>query len=500
MEDYPCIVLACITNCSSGNGRRRPNETISPGRPSTATPATPTPTCPRDTNQAPAQLNLTEDQINFLYEVCSWIFQTRLIFSRYSIAEFFNALVDANPIFSREKFTQDYENCLCSQELVSIITAITAKLIGSTLPVDHESPFDIPTLDSHIDQLLSSSMLELDLVGDAPSLDHFRKSCILAFYEFHQFPGNQSWMRIARLTRMAHRIGLDRLEHLRTHYPEWRSLTEEDFREWRSIWWFIYRLDSYSNISSGTPFLIDDRFINTSLVLDPQSTGTELTHQELFLPPDASSLWEVIPTITSNPQTCLRNMHIVAIAATRQAGSALRLGSFRLQDEALQRLFSLERQLPALFLALPSGWTNPRRNALLNESRTNHHLRLNTVLVLLMSKLLLSIVTFSRGQESDWLSNWQKVIEICQDIASTAAEWDSSFSLMVDPAVCFIIFAALVFLDIHKKSERSPVSDVQFIESHQTILRLHLDQFARVWTMPKLLSRMYPMKNKLCAG
>lgn len=401
---------------------------------------------------------------------------------------FFDTLLDVNPIFSKKGFLRDHQNSACSQELIYTIITITAKLTGSKLSVDHV-PLDGPTLDAQIDRLLSSSMLEVDLIGDSPSLDQFRKSCILAFYEFHQFPGNQSWMRIGRLTRMAYRVGLDRLENLRTLYSEWKSLSHEVIQEWRRVWWFIYRLDSYSNISSGTPFLIDDSFVNTALVLDHTSEAA----QEVFLPPDASRLWEIVLVIVSNPETCLWNIHIVAIAVTRRAGIAIRIHPFHSPDELIQRLFNLERHLPTLRLALPSGWFSPRRNAFLNESNKDHQLRLNTVLIFLMSKLLFSILGCSRCKEDEWLVNWQKVIETCQDIASTAAEWDSSYCLIVDPAVCFVIFAALIFLDVHKKSIAFSMSDAQVIESDQTILRLHLEQFARFWTLPRLLSSTYSL-------
>lgn len=303
-------------------------------------------------------------------------------------------------------------------------------------------------------------------------------------------------MRIGRLTRMAYRVGLDRLENLRVLYPEWGNLTCEDIREWRSIWWFIYRLDSYSNISSGTPFLIDGHFINTSLMLDRPSTASEDTSQELFLPSDSSRLWETLPVIVSNPETCLRNVHIVAITAKRQAGIALRLHSLRCPDETFQRFSGTERHLSTVRLALPSGWLNPRRNAFANESHMDHHARINTVLVLLMSKLLLSVMGCSQSQGCEWLLNWQKVIETCQDIASTAAEWDSSYSLTVDPTVCFVIFASLIFLDIHKKSSAFSMSDVQSIESDQVTLRLYLEQFARIWTLPRMLSSKYLSINE----
>lgn len=143
-------------------------------------------------------------------------------------------------------------------------------------------------------------------------------------------------------------------------------------------------------------------------------------------------------------------------AATRQAGIALRLHSLRSPDETFQQFFGTERHLSAVHLALPSGWFNPRRNAFANESQMDHHARVNTVLVLLMSKLLFSVMGCFQGQGFEWLLNWQKVIGTCQDIASTAAGWDSSDYLIVDPAVCFVIFAALIFLDTHKNSSAFP--------------------------------------------
>lgn len=82
------------------------------------------------------------------------------------------------------------------------------------------SSVDDPVLDTRVELLLSSSLLEEDIAGDSPSLDQFRKACLVAFYEFHQFPGHQSWMRIGRLTRMAYRIGLDRLENMRALYRD----------------------------------------------------------------------------------------------------------------------------------------------------------------------------------------------------------------------------------------------------------------------------------------
>jgi hypothetical protein len=113
---------------------------------------------------------------------------------------------------------------------------------------------------------------------------------------------------------MAYRIGLDRLEPLRALYPDWACLSREEMQEWRSVWWCIYRLDSYTNLSSGTPYLIDNKFVNTSLLLDqPNGLDNDLSLPTLYLPPDSEDLWRLLPAITSNPGTMLKNIHIVSI-------------------------------------------------------------------------------------------------------------------------------------------------------------------------------------------
>ncbi|PSN61794.1 hypothetical protein BS50DRAFT_651205 [Corynespora cassiicola Philippines] len=279
---------------------------------------------------------------------------TRVSFS-LSLKEFFNVVQDINPIFSRERFIQDYRRSKCNRDVITTIIAITSKLIGST------STTDDLVWSARIDSLLSSSSLDEDISGDSLTLDQFRKGCLLAFYEFHQYPGNQSWMRIGKLTRMAYRIGLDRLESLRTSYSDWRAINNEDIEEWRAVWWCIYRLDSYSNLASGTPYLIEEKLINTALSLG-------------YLAPDGINI-------------------------------------------------------------------------------SSHY-----------------------------------VLESCQHVVAISEQWDSSFSLRIDPAISFIIFTALIFLDLHKKSVTIYESDVSAkIDHGMTILRLHLEQFASTWTLPRLL-------------
>jgi hypothetical protein len=414
----------------------------------------------------------------------------------YSIEEFLNMVLDSVPIFSKARFLPSLKDALYSRDLVLTLLIITAKLTGFKFA---SNSLD---LDSRIDLMLSSGSVQEDICGDSISLDQFRKACLLAFYEFHQFPGQQAWMRIGKLTRLAYWIGLDRLdrlEHFCAHNGGLSATCRHDIEEWRLVWWFVYRLDTYANLSSGTPYLIDDKLVQTALVREEQLDCRPESQQEpqkpkLFLPPHPDSLWKLVPAVTSDShQTSLFNLHIITATATRQAGRALQMHMLGSSGWIMEPLSDLERHLSALRLALPRNYLNPMRNAFANETRSSHHARLITVLHLLMARLLVSLLSCASLAEGDeWMLSWQQVLEICQDIASISEQWNSAFSLGVDPAVVFIIFTALIFVHLHKTfvGITDPVLHSN-LEHCQMVLLCLLEQFASTWTLPRLLVREY---------
>lgn len=153
-----------------------------------------------------------------------------------------------------------------------------------------------------------------------------------------------------------------------------------------------------------------------------------------------------------------------------------------------------ERQLATIRLALPTGWLNPRRNAFSNESHADHHARMITVFHLRMVQLLLSIADRGLRDAGEWMISCQRVLEACQDIATIADQWDSSFCLAVDPAICFTIFTALIFLDLHKKTtitleQNNNNTNLSSDETdhHISIVHLQLQHFGSIWTLPRLL-------------
>ncbi|OAA52144.1 Transcription factor [Cordyceps fumosorosea ARSEF 2679] len=347
----------------------------------------------------------------------------------------------------------------------------------------------IAELQLKFESLLSASLLDDEFAEDNPSLDQFRKSYLLAFYEFHQFPGHRSWLRISRVTRMAYHVGLDRLDFIASQSTEWAAVSDDDMREWRRLWWCLYRLDTYSNLASGAPYLINDDLMNTSFNQDPTADNP----QKILLPTTCEQLSNVLPAIIADAHTSTENIHNITVSVLRQAGAATRLHLVQLPDGIASRVASVERQLAILHLSLPTGWLNPRRRAFSNESPEEHHGRIITVFHIRMAHLLLAIVACGHRQAGDWMTNWQRVLEACQDIATLASQWDSAFCNIVDPAITFTTFTALVFLDMHQKFDITMDYDLlNSIHHGITIMHLQLKHFGSLWTQAKLLACKCP--------
>ncbi|KAH7153816.1 hypothetical protein DER46DRAFT_627795 [Fusarium sp. MPI-SDFR-AT-0072] len=378
-------------------------------------------------------------------------------------------------------------------ELVEALLLITAKLLGFKFASTH---FD---LDGRIDLILSNTTLQEDTAGDFPSLDLFRKFCLLVFYEFHQFPGQQAWMRIGKIVRLAYWMGLDRLDIIQSVSPEWSNVSYKDLQNWKLVWWCVYRLDSYANLSSGTPYQIDERLVNTSFTHDH--------YQGLVspckLPHDPRGLPDLLLFVkTGSESSLLFNIHLITITVLRQFGRAMSMRYLVPHENLTAILLDAERTLSAIRLALPRNFLNPGRNAFMNESNTNHHARLVSVLHLHMAQLLAALSScYYLPEGDDWTLSWQRVLEICQNIAGIAEKWDSNYTLTVDPALSLISLTALVFLDIHKKyTDTANVHLISEIENCELLLLLQLEQFSAHWKLPSLLILSFKSFKELVTG
>ena len=388
-----------------------------------------------------------------------------------------------------------YDSGEIRRSLVVTIAAITAKLLG---PVHHWNPQDV---DLCLNALLAVTRENEPVIQGQADLENFQQECLLAYYDFHQFPGPQSWMRIARLSRKAYAVGLHQIEN-----PDMCSafdsvlVTDGAVESWRFLWWCVYCLDSYSNISSGAPFIIDEQCMNTALPSRPFNEDIETrwapSSPKLFLPDDTSELWSIAQDIVSHGELVGFRLHMVVTTMIRQAGTIMRIRAEKGPGRHASRIVNLRRNLASLRLALPPRYVNPARNVLTTETAPDHHVRLTNIFILHMTRIMLSLPGELSEGEGEWMENWQQSREASEDIVQIVEQWDSRFSAHVDPAICFIVFIALFMLDLHRRSRASEASGLNTTMSQsERILLLFLEQFGNLWTLPKFLAREYLPKT-----
>lgn len=315
------------------------------------------------------------------------------------VHDFFDFVHYSIPLFRKEDFLQQYEGGTINRSLLLTVLAVTAKSLG--LP----HGWQVANIDDCLQQLLKTDPL------DAPTqpallLDAFRQSCLLAFYRFHQGHGGDAWDYISRLSRKALRLGLHQLDST-DRYNSFGDILANpaNLEEWRYVWWCIYCLDSYSNITAATPFVLEKESIQTALVatsLEGSSDSRVGSREPQFLPTDTKNLWRISAEMgcLSTPASYF-NMHIVTTSLLREAAAIFRLRRQNPSEALRDRQSQFRDHLSAVVLSLPPQFLREARNAFTNESSLDHHARLVCLLHLHAARLL-NTITFDMSDDSEW--------------------------------------------------------------------------------------------------
>lgn len=397
---------------------------------------------------------------------------------------FFTHVHPSIPLFRKGKLLWRYESGTLSSNLLLTILVVTAKILGPPKFLSYYS------LENNVKHLLDAKLLDNEGPSKRPSLDSFRQACLLTFYAFHQHPGEEAWTRIGQLARKAYQYELHQIDN-RYQCSVWErhSMSEDELDEWRHVWWFIYFLDSYSNITAGTPFVMENDSVTTALVTttltNSANSPLEPTNA-IFLPTETGLLWKTTKEIIKTRGDFNFNMHIITTALLRQAGTLHRLRIQNPSSELQTRLTALADHLSAVRLALPTRYLNPGRDALTDESGSDHHARIISVLHIHAASILVCLPSGKNRSEAEWLHDWHQTLEYCQDITSIVKQWDGQYCPSVDPAICLIIFGALMLLHLHCCLDSTP--DLQMrLAVYRDMLLLFVEQFASVWSLPKFL-------------
>lgn len=365
-----------------------------------------------------------------------------------------------------------------ARDLLLVIFALTVKILGQ------REFCGGPGLKERLRHLRERNSLESKTSASRWSLDDFRQACLLAYYEFHEHPGESAWLRVGNLTRKAYYCGLHQLDN--HDLCDDNDDDDDDKDEWRYVWWCIFCLDSYSNVTSASPFVVHVESIRTSLITN---SGRERARKaQIFLPGQPEMFWQTVEAIKSHGHNVNFNLHIITTAILREAATLYRLWWQNPSDRLQDRLTALEHHLTEIRLALPPRYLNIARDALHEESHHAYHARLICALHLHISRLVICLPLLLQRSKEERQDIWYKTLEYCQDIVAVVKQWDNQHSPSVDPAVCFIIYTALVILHLHYNSmSSSGAVRLARVKTQENILRLFLEQFATFWYLPRLL-------------
>jgi hypothetical protein len=324
-----------------------------------------------------------------------------------SLGSFLNGIHPSIPLFDRENLVQ-------SINLGTVDTGVYTILIAIALRVLHCDP---ATSGGHNSEAYLDA--ELAALDNTPagtfnldtSLPDMQKACLLAYYGFHHRPGLRSWTRISLLTRKAYALGLSQLD---ATYVDDRPVPMtgiDSLDDWRRVWWIIYCLDSYSSITAGTPFIVEQASVVTAIkcVKAGSISGIGGVTKPVFLATEIEEAWITASELAKEPDLDHFAIHLVATILLKEAGTLFRLEKQRPSKTSKARAAKLEDHIAAVRLALPSGYFAPTRMALRNESILSLHSRMVNAMLIAKASILRTLATMmDERTESILAEGWQQ--------------------------------------------------------------------------------------------
>ncbi|KAK8093971.1 hypothetical protein PG997_000656 [Apiospora hydei] len=409
---------------------------------------------------------------------------------RILLCTYFDEVNPAFPLMHRERFMEQYDAGSISLELIVAMTAVTARTMGSV------SRWTTDCVDMCLASLLASTTSDEDLNLSRGNLSRFRLECIMAYYEFGQFPGTTSWMRVSRLTRKAHALGLNQIENpnLCSAFDTQMS-TEQEMEDWRYAWWCVFTLDSYVNAASAACTIVDHESINTALVRRPlDGSSPELpfhTLPKLFLAEDLSNIWRTTQEVFTQKHTSGLNINSIMAATVRDTGTLVRLRTEKGAERLMLRTARLKNDLASLKLSLPPRYLCLTRNALQTETDAEYNQRLLNVFLYHAVRQAVYMPTGLTVGSEEWTNDWAALHETSCELAMLVGHWGQQCPPRVNPIVTIVAFTALMVLNLFQKSEPDAHVPLGSLTQLESSLLQFLEEFGKRWYLPKLMADLF---------
>ncbi|KAK6844476.1 NAD(P)-binding protein [Apiospora arundinis] len=408
---------------------------------------------------------------------------------RSLLATYFDEINPSFPLFHKDRFMDQYNAGIISSELIVAMVAVTARIL---VPVPSWPPHSV---DMCLASLLASTTSD-DFNLSRGNLCRYKLECIMAFYEFNQFPGTTSWMRVSRLTRKAYALGLNQIEnpHLCSAYDA-RMATEHEIEDWRYAWWCVFALDSYVNAASGACTNVDIESINTALVRRPwDDSDPEFCFHalpKLFLAEDLDNVWRTTQEVLTQGTTSGFNINMIMATVVRDVGTLVRLRTEKGPERLMLRTARLKNDLASLKLSLPPRYLFVQRNASRAETDVEYSQRLLNVLLYHAVRMAVDMPTGLTVGGEEWMRDWESLHETCREIALLVSHWSQHSSPKINPIVTIVPFTALMVLNLSQRSDPDTSVIPGGLSQLESTLLLFLEDSGKGWYLPRHMAGLF---------
>lgn len=127
------------------------------------------------------------------------------------------------------------------------------------------------------------------------SLEFLQGCILLAWYHYLSGPDSQGWLLVGMCTRLAHDLGLEKVDKLGTTITEiespihWRKLEER-----RRAWWSVWELDTFASAVSCRPHSIDRARMVVRLPVSDENWFSDTPQDSPVVDPDPLHAWHAL--------------------------------------------------------------------------------------------------------------------------------------------------------------------------------------------------------------
>ncbi|KAF7189663.1 Citrinin biosynthesis transcriptional activator mrl3 [Pseudocercospora fuligena] len=395
---------------------------------------------------------------------------------------FFDLVHPSIPLFDQDIALRQIANGTMNRALSSVMAAIAL----ATAPYGNEA--HAQTARTYLDELLTTCKhLESELQSNI-GVEALQKSCLLAYYSFHQAPGQQAWMRIGMVARKAYAMGLHQLDFALLDSKSPAALqTSEHNDDLRRLWWVVFCLDSYTNITAGTPFIVEIESIATALLLHSSNT-----QGPIFLATDVKEVWETAQELWSRADIDHFALHVVVTVLMKESCKLFRMQIQRPDKRRRARVAAMRDHFATTRFALPAYYLQTTRVAFGAESPSAYIARLTNIVIFSAAQMILELAEAVDPTRVADQEPWSRAVEHCGTIVEVIKSWSVDSMTRVDPAMCFLIAISLSVLHVYSLCETSlTIESREQLERHEQILILFLQQFSAHWYTPRFLLGQY---------